>query len=120
MNEGMVIKRNSNQRYATNVITGVIMREIARTAGLQPIQEFLVRQDCGCGSTIGPTISAATGMYESICCSLLLIYHNTLVFAFLTRPVFYHFFGMASRDPNNRYGMSATFHAFHSRDHGGL
>lgn len=61
MNEGMVIKRNSNQRYATNVVTGVIMREIARKAGLKPIQEFIVRQDCGCGSTIGPAISAATG-----------------------------------------------------------
>jgi aspartyl aminopeptidase len=63
MNQGMVIKRNSNQRYATNVITGAILREIARTAGLPPIQEFLVRQDCGCGSTIGPTISAAAGTF---------------------------------------------------------
>lgn len=63
LNHGMVIKRNSNQRYATNVVTGVIMREIARKAGLKPIQEFIVRQDCGCGSTIGPAISAATGEF---------------------------------------------------------
>jgi len=62
MNQGMVIKRNSNQRYATTTVTGVLMREIARRAGLPPVQEFIVRQDCGCGSTIGPAISAATGI----------------------------------------------------------
>jgi aspartyl aminopeptidase len=62
MNQGMVIKRNSNQRYATTPLTGVIIREIARRAGLPPVQEFMVRQDCGCGSTIGPVISAATGI----------------------------------------------------------
>ena len=62
MNAGMVIKRNSNQRYATTPWTGVVMREIARQAGLPPLQEFIVRQDCGCGSTIGPLISTRTGM----------------------------------------------------------
>ena len=62
MNQGMVIKRNSNQRYATTPVTGVLIREIARQAGLPPVQEFIVRQDCGCGSTIGPIISSATGI----------------------------------------------------------
>jgi aspartyl aminopeptidase len=62
MNQGMVIKRNANQRYATTTITGVLMREIAKQAGLPPVQEFIVRQDCGCGSTIGPVISASTGI----------------------------------------------------------
>jgi aspartyl aminopeptidase len=62
MNGGMVIKRNSNQRYATNAVTGLIIREIARRAGLPPVQEFVVRNDCGCGSTIGPVISTNTGI----------------------------------------------------------
>jgi len=62
MNDGMVIKRNSNQRYATTGVTGLIVREIARKAGLKPVQEFVVRNDCGCGSTIGPIISSTTGM----------------------------------------------------------
>lgn len=62
MNAGMVIKRNSNQRYATNGVTGVLIREVCRRASLPPVQEFLVRQDCGCGSTIGPLISTATGI----------------------------------------------------------
>jgi aspartyl aminopeptidase len=62
MNQGMVIKRNSNQRYATTTMTGLLIREIAKQAGLPPVQEFMVRQDCGCGSTIGPLISASTGI----------------------------------------------------------
>jgi aspartyl aminopeptidase len=62
MNDGMVIKRNSNQRYATNAVTAFLIREIARRAGLPPVQEFVVRNDCGCGSTIGPIISSATGI----------------------------------------------------------
>jgi aspartyl aminopeptidase len=67
MNSGMVIKNNSNQRYATNSVSRFIFREICALAGSQsdftfPVQEFVVRQDCGCGTTIGPTISAATGV----------------------------------------------------------
>jgi len=62
MNDGMVIKRNANQRYATNGVTGLVVRELARRAGLPPVQEFVVRNDCGCGSTIGPIISTRTGM----------------------------------------------------------
>lgn len=54
MNSGIVIKSNSNQRYATNGISGFFVRELARRAQV-PIQEFAVRNDCPCGSTIGPT-----------------------------------------------------------------
>ena len=62
MNAGMVIKRNQNQRYATNGITGFVVREIARKGNLPTPQEFVVRNDCPCGSTIGPTLSADTGI----------------------------------------------------------
>lgn len=62
MNEGMVIKRNANQRYATTTVTGLLIREVAKRAGISCPQEFIVRQDCGCGSTIGPLISTATGI----------------------------------------------------------
>lgn len=58
---GTVIKTNSNQRYATNSITGFICREIARQAG-EPVQEFVVRQDCPCGTTIGPIVAGKTGV----------------------------------------------------------
>ncbi|CAB9528053.1 M18 family aminopeptidase 2 [Seminavis robusta] len=61
MNAGLVIKTNQNQRYATNGVTGFVLRELARMGSL-PIQEFCVRNDCPCGSTIGPTISTRTGV----------------------------------------------------------
>jgi len=61
MNAGVVIKSNSNQRYATNGVTGFFVRELARRNAL-PIQEFAVRNDCPCGSTIGPIISQNTGI----------------------------------------------------------
>jgi len=61
LNGGVVIKTNSNQRYTTNGVTGFIIRELGRNANV-PIQEFVVRNDCPCGSTIGPIISANTGI----------------------------------------------------------
>ncbi|GMH73277.1 hypothetical protein TL16_g06141 [Triparma laevis f. inornata] len=61
LNSGVVIKTNDNQRYATSGQTGYIFREIGRKIG-HDVQEFVVRNDCACGSTIGPIISARTGM----------------------------------------------------------
>ena len=57
LNNGTVIKTNQNQRYATNAETGFLLRELARRADA-PVQEFVVRNDCPCGSTIGPIISS--------------------------------------------------------------
>jgi aspartyl aminopeptidase len=62
MNKGIVIKTNSNQRYASNGVTSFVVREIARRASLPHPQEFVVRNDCPCGSTIGPIISSNTGI----------------------------------------------------------
>ena len=61
LNKGVVIKTNSNQRYTTNGRTGFVVRELGRRANI-PIQEFVVRNDCPCGSTIGPILSANTGI----------------------------------------------------------
>jgi len=61
LNKGTVIKTNSNQRYATNAETGFILRELAQRAGV-PVQEFVVRNDCPCGSTIGPILSSRIGI----------------------------------------------------------
>lgn len=61
LNKGTVIKTNNNQRYATNAETGFIVRELARMAEV-PVQEFVVRNDCPCGSTIGPIIASNVGI----------------------------------------------------------
>ena len=59
--EGVVIKTNANQRYATNAITSYMFKEFARR-GNGKIQEFVIRQDMGCGSTIGSILAAGCGI----------------------------------------------------------
>jgi aspartyl aminopeptidase len=61
INGGIVIKNNCNQRYATNSISASLFREMAKLDGAK-VQEFSVRADMGCGSTIGPITSALTGI----------------------------------------------------------
>lgn len=58
---GLVLKHNANQRYATDSASAAFIRRFAHLAGM-PIQEFAVRADTACGSTIGPSLSAATGI----------------------------------------------------------
>ncbi|CAL1536040.1 unnamed protein product [Lymnaea stagnalis] len=61
LHKGIVIKFNSNQRYATTGITATILRQIAKKVSV-PLQDFVVRNDSTCGSTIGPIMSAKLGM----------------------------------------------------------
>eukprot|EP00939_MAST-03C_sp_MAST-3C-sp1_P000697 g697.t1 len=61
LQEGITIKHNVNQRYATNVLSCILFRQFAARAKC-PVQEFVVRNDCGCGSTIGPIVAGNTGM----------------------------------------------------------
>lgn len=61
MHKGLVIKHNSNQRYATTARTAAIVKALARREKI-PVQEFMVRNDSPCGSTIGPILSAKLGI----------------------------------------------------------
>ncbi|BBB29053.1 M18 family aminopeptidase [Neptunomonas japonica] len=61
LNKGPVIKINANQRYATSDITSSKFRMLAVVDNV-PVQEFVVRSDMGCGSTIGPITSAEIGV----------------------------------------------------------
>ena len=61
LNRGIVIKHNANQSYATNGKTAADIRALCREAGY-PAQEFVVRADSPCGSTIGPIVSSQLGI----------------------------------------------------------
>ncbi|KAJ2852929.1 hypothetical protein J3B02_003362 [Coemansia erecta] len=61
LQKGPSIKVNANQRYATTSVTSTILKDIAKRNGI-PMQEFVVRNDSPCGSTIGPMLSAQLGL----------------------------------------------------------
>lgn len=61
IHDGVVIKTNCNQRYATTPATSLVLKMIAEKRGI-PLQEFAVRSDMGCGSTIGPVLSSNTSV----------------------------------------------------------
>ncbi|KAL2652991.1 hypothetical protein R1flu_021119 [Riccia fluitans] len=61
LHKGLVIKHNANQRYATNAATALLFREIG-TRHKIPTQDFVVRNDMSCGSTIGPIVASGTGI----------------------------------------------------------
>ena len=61
MNRGVVAKINHNQRYASDIVSTSILKILADKAGV-PLQEFVVRNDSPCGSTIGPIVASLTGI----------------------------------------------------------
>lgn len=61
LNGGVVIKINSNQRYATSARTQGQFVQCAHALHV-PTQMFVTRSDTGCGSTIGPISSTRLGV----------------------------------------------------------
>lgn len=51
-NGGIVIKYSANQKYTTDAVSGAVMKEICRRAGV-PVQIFYNRSDLPGGSTLG-------------------------------------------------------------------
>ncbi|KAL4075948.1 peptidase M18 [Scleroderma citrinum] len=56
INGGMVIKTNAKQRYATDAISAFLFKKLVERKGGM-VQEFEVRNDMPCGSTVGPMLS---------------------------------------------------------------
>ncbi len=52
LNGGIVIKYSANQKYTTDAVSGAIMQELCRRAGV-PVQLFYNRSDLPGGSTLG-------------------------------------------------------------------
>merc|ERR1712061_928001 len=61
MHEGIVIKTNANQRYARTPLTAALFRKVCEKSQVK-VQDFVVRNDSPCGSTIGPMLSSNLGM----------------------------------------------------------
>lgn len=61
LNGGPVIKINANQRYATNSRSAALFKLLS-TAAEVPFQEFVMRTDMPCGTTIGPITAAKLGI----------------------------------------------------------
>ncbi|KAF9226453.1 peptidase M18, aminopeptidase I [Gyrodon lividus] len=56
INGGMVIKTNAKQKYASDAIGTFLFKKLVERKGGK-VQEFEVRNDISCGSTVGPMLS---------------------------------------------------------------
>ena len=61
INAGPVIKTNANARYATQAETAAFFAGLCENVGV-PYQDFVMRSDLGCGSTIGPITATRLGI----------------------------------------------------------
>jgi aspartyl aminopeptidase len=61
INQGVVIKANAADRYATTGETAAAFVALCEAAGAR-VQDFVIRQDLVCGSTIGPITAAQLGV----------------------------------------------------------
>jgi aspartyl aminopeptidase len=61
LNQGPVIKINSNLRYTTDPHSAARFRRCCETVGVTP-QTYIHRNNLPCGSTVGPYLAAATGI----------------------------------------------------------
>jgi len=61
LNKGPVIKHNSARRYCSHGQSSALFRLICSEVGVET-QDFVMRSDMPCGSTIGPLITAELGV----------------------------------------------------------
>ncbi len=61
LNHGPVIKLNANQRYATNSYSRAVYKMVAQEVDVAT-QDFVMRSDMACGSTIGPLTATKLGV----------------------------------------------------------
>lgn len=61
LNAGPVVKAHADWRYATETESSAVFRGLCGDLDV-PVQEFVIRTDLACGSTIGPIVSSSLGI----------------------------------------------------------
>lgn len=61
LGQGVVLKSNAQQRYATSALSSLPIKLISSLKKI-PLQTFVSRNDIPCGTTIGPLQATLTGM----------------------------------------------------------
>ncbi len=89
MHKGIVLKTNCNQRYMTDSVNSAILREIANRADV-PLQDFIIKQDLPCGSTIGPALASNVGMKVIDIGAPQLAMHSCREICGTTDTLYYH------------------------------
>jgi len=70
MNGGIIIKTNAKQRYASDAVGTFLVKKLLEKKGGN-VQEFEVRNDMACGSTVGPMLSKLGLRTVDVGCAML-------------------------------------------------
>lgn len=89
LHSGIVLKINCNQRYMTDSVSSSILREVAVRSEV-PLQDFIIKQDLPCGSTIGPALASTVGMKVVDIGAPQLGMHSCREFCGTTDVLYYH------------------------------
>jgi len=76
LGQGPVLKWNAGLRYGTTAPGGARIRQLAAEEGI-PLQNFAMRADLACGSTVGPLISGQLALETVDCGAPLLAMHSS-------------------------------------------
>jgi aspartyl aminopeptidase len=72
---GPVLKWNAGLRYATEARGAAVLRQVARDAAVG-LQNFSMRADLACGSTVGPLVAAQLSVEAVDCGAPMLAMHS--------------------------------------------
>lgn len=70
INGGMIIKTNAGQRYSTDSVSSFLVKQLIEKKGGK-VQNYEVRNDMSCGTTIGPLLSVLGLRTVDVGCGIL-------------------------------------------------
>ena len=105
---GVVVKINADLNYASDTI-GIAMIKGLAARNEVPVQEFIVKNDSACGSTIGPMLSGNTGIRVVDIGAPQLAMHSCRELMGTDDAYFYYSFMKAFYDDPNPLHDSASY-----------